>query len=300
MPSLLVAGGTGFIGTHLVSTACSSYAITSLSRTLPHPDDRLNNVEYLSADASDLCDLRKSLGHRSFDYVVNLSGLIDHSSFSLTGSKIIEDHFYSTLNLITALDLSSLKHFVQIGSSDEYGSGIAPQSELMRESPISPYAFAKTASTHFLQMLSISQNIPVTILRLFLVYGPGQSSQRLLPHIISNCLADRSFPVSEGHQLRDFCFISDVICAIMLTLRLSKPAGDLINIASGVPVTIRSVIERVVKYIGHGYPIYGAIPYRPGENIRLFANIGKASRILNWEPSISLDDGLKMTIDSFL
>lgn len=299
-PSLLVVGGTGFIGSHLVSAACSSYAITSLSRRLPPIQDRLHNVNYVSADASNLTDLRKCFAHVSFDYVVNLAGAIDHSPFSSSGSHLIDNHFHSTLNLIAALDISSLRHFVQIGSSDEYGSSMAPQSESCRESPISPYAFAKTASTHLLQMLSISESLPVTILRLFLVYGPRQSPQRLIPHIISNCLADRSFPVSEGCQIRDFCFVSDVVAAILLTLRLSKPSGELINIASGVPVTIRSVIERVVNHIGLGQPVYGAIPYRPGENMRLFANIDKSLDILNWKPCVSLDDGLKMTINSFL
>ena len=100
---------------------------------------------------------------------------------------------------------------MNIGSSDEYGSNRAPQNEMQRESPISPYSFGKTASSHFLEMLNRIDNFPSCSLRLFLVYGPGQNDHRFIPQIIEGCLSDNIFNTSKGEQIRDFCFVEDIV-----------------------------------------------------------------------------------------
>ena len=75
--------------------------------------------------------------------------------------------------------------------------------------------------------------------------------------------------------------------------------GEVINIASGIPVTIRKVIETVKVLIGQGEPLFGQIPYRPKENMELYADISKANNVLNWKPEITLEDGILRTIDSY-
>ena len=159
---------------------------------------------------------------------------------------------------------------------------------------------AKVASTHFLQMLHRTEGFPVVVLRLFLTYGPGQSTDRFLPQIIAGCLGDREFPVSEGAQLRDFCYIDDVVEAILLSLITKNALGEIINISSGIPVTIRSIIENVTEIIGGGNPKFGAIPYRIGENMELFADIGKAKSLLGWKGCVHIRNSLKVTIDSLV
>lgn len=296
-PHLLIVGGTGFIGHHLATAAVKEgWTVSSASLNQPSKDRLVDCVNYITVDLNDISSVKDKL-NISFDYVVNLAGYIDHTHFIDGGRKVIDTHFNGLLNLIEVLPRNNLKRFVQIGSSDEYGNVNAPQHELLRESPISPYAFAKTAGTHFLQMLYLTEKFPVTIIRLFLTYGPGQDKMRFLPQIIKGCLEDASFPTSAGEQLRDFCFISDTVDAIMLLFKSDELKGRIVNIGSGQPVTIRSVIMRVCLLIGKGQPQFGLLPYRVEENMALYANISEISKTLGWSPKVSLETGLIQTIN---
>ena len=180
---------------------------------------------------------------------------------------------------------------------NEYGNAKAPQHEGLREQPISPYSLAKVSSTHFLQMLHCTEGFPSVVIRLFLTYGPGQDKGRFLPQIIRGCLDNLTFPTSKGEQLRDFCYVDDSVEAILKALEVSEAEGEVLNVASGVPYSIRTMIEKVCELSGFGNPQYGDIPYRPGESMALYANISKAKNILQWEPSTSLNVGLQKTVD---
>jgi nucleoside-diphosphate-sugar epimerase len=294
-PSILIAGGTGFIGKNLLYIARNlGWKCTVLS--LRNPKKYEKNVDYIQVDLTDVILTKSLLADRTFDYVVNLSGYIDHSSYFDKGKAVIDAHFNGLQNLVNSLDRSNLKCFVQVGSSDEYGNVPAPQSEHMRESPISPYSFSKVSATHLLQMLYKTENFPSVILRLFLVYGEGQNGQRFLPQIIYGCINDLNFPVSDGMQLRDFCHVEDISYGIIAALTSDKGKGEVINLASGAPVTVREVITKVQSIIGLGKPIFGKIPYRTGENMNLYADVSKACRTLQWANDINLDKGLERTI----
>jgi len=296
---LLIVGGTGFIGRHLAVKAVQDYKVTVLSLTPPADKLMVKGVDYLQADITNLAKLKISLSNISIDYVVNLSGYIEHTGILKGGDKVIDIHFNGVQNLIQAINWKTLKRFVQIGSSDEYGDLSAPQHENMRESPISPYSLAKLASTHFLQMLFRTDGFPSVILRPFLVYGPGQNNMRFLPQIIKGCLLDEDIPVSAGEQLRDLCYIDDVTQGILMTLANNIVNGEVINIASGKPVVIRNIIEKVKNIIGKGNPKFGVIPYRTGENMELYADISKAKKILGWTPGVSIDEGIEKTINAY-
>ena len=296
-PHLLVIGGTGFIGHHLLkSVQQKGWQMTSVSLNPPTEERFVDCVRYLRFDMTDQTLVKKNLSD-DFDYVVNLGGYINHQLFLNGGRSLIETHFTALQNLLEVIPRGKLKRFVQIGSSDEYGNASAPQHETLREQPISPYSLAKVASTHFLQMLHLTENFPAVTLRLFLTYGPGQDTGRFLPQIIRGCLDDATFPTSAGEQLRDFCYVDDTVRAILQTLVVPEAVGNVINIASGEPVSIREMIEKICSLTGSGKPLYGEINYRPGENMTLYANISKAKRILNWESTTKLDEGLKKTID---
>ena len=149
-------------------------------------------------------------------------------------------------------------------------------------------------------MLYHNENFPAVTLRLFLTYGPGQDSGRFLPQIIRGCLDNATFPTSEGDQLRDFCYLDDTVRAILQALNVPKVDGEVFNIASGEPVSIREMIQKVCALTSAGNPQYGVVPYRPRENMALYANISKAKQMLQWEPAISLDKGLQKTSDCFV
>ena len=299
-PHLLVIGGTGFIGHHLLkSVQQKGWQITSISLNPPPKERFVTRVNYLYFDLSNSGLVKKYLAE-DFDYVVNLGGYINHKLFKDGGRNLIDKHFITIQNLVEVLPRNKLKRFVQIGSSDEYGNVPAPQFEELREQPISPYSLAKTASTHFLQMLYRTENYPAVTLRLFLTYGPGQDSRRFLPQIIRGCLDDADFPTSAGEQLRDFCYVDDIVRGIFQALTLTVATGEVFNIASGEAVSIHAMIEKICALTDSGKPQYGKIPYRPGENMSLFASVSKAKKVLQWKPLISLEEGLTKTINSFV
>jgi UDP-glucose 4-epimerase len=293
---ILVVGGTGFIGRHIVDRALTlGWTVTSLSLHSvlePLPP----SVRIISADAADGVALREGIRDAQFEYVVNCGGYIEHTLFCDGGRRVFDSHLRSTLNLVEVLDRSVLKAYVNIGSSDEYGRNPAPQTETQREMPIAPYSAGKVAITHLLQMLYRTEDFPATTLRAFLIYGPGQDRRRFLPQVIIGCLEGRNFPTSMGEQLRDFCFVDDVVEGIFATLGVQAARGEVINIGSGTAISIRTMIETVQRLIDRGDPQFGQISYRRGEHMQLYANVSKAAAILGWAPRMSLETGLDKTI----
>lgn len=298
--SLLVIGGSGFLGKNLIQAAHKHYDITCISHSSNNIESSLLSQPVVTLDCSNHQHLSDAILDRDFEYVVNFCGYVNHSSLLSGGRDVIIQHFNSTLNLVSCISRRKLKRFVQIGSSDEYGGDAKPpQSESLRESPCTPYSLSKTASTHLLQMLHRSEGFPAVIIRPFLIYGPGQSTSRLIPYAIENCLNKRTFSISTGTQLRDFCFISDFTSAILSTFKAPKVLGEVINIGSGKPVTVRHVVDSIAHKIGSGSPTYGELSMRKSESHSLYPSILKATQLLEWRPIVSLDSGLDQTIKSF-
>ncbi|MBT6050646.1 MAG: NAD(P)-dependent oxidoreductase, partial [Candidatus Scalindua sp.] len=100
-------------------------------------------------------------------------------------------------------------------------------------------------------------------------------------------------------QLRDFCYIDDIVDAIMKAAILPEARGRVINVASGTPVSIRNTIEKVINLIGNGKPCFGGHPYRVGESMQLYADISLARQLLGWEPCMTMEEGLKKTIEYY-
>ena len=294
---VLIVGGAGFLGFHLIKkmSLCSN-KITSISLHKPIGTRKIKGVKYLLFDIKNFNNIKNNLS-KNFDYIINMSGYVDHSLFSLKETKIMDSHFFGLMNLVKFfIHSKKLKKFVNIGSSDEYGLNLSPQDENLREMPFSLYSFAKTSSTHFLQMLHKSENFPAVICRIFLSYGPFQDKNRLLPQVILGCLKDKEFPVSSGDQIRDFCYIDDIIDAIILILKSKNIDGEVFNIGGGKPIQIKNLINKINKIIGKGKPLFGKIKMRKNENISLYANIKKIKKHINWIPKTNLDTGLKSTI----
>lgn len=293
---ILVIGGNGFIGRNVVLRAISlGWDVTSLSLSGSGPKE----ASCIAADITDLSGLSAALSHMQYHYVVNCGGYVDHTLFGCGGRKIMESHFDGLLNLVKALDRTALKSFINIGSSDEYGNNPAPQREDCRESPISPYSMGKLASSHFLQMLHRTEGFPGVTLRLFLTYGPGQDVKRFIPQIIKGCLADTDFPVSLGEQLRDFCFIDDVVDAIFSVMSSNMAKGEVFNVGSGKSTSIKSLTTKICSMVGKGNPQFGELPYRVGENMSLYADVQRIYDTLGWVSKVSLNEGLERTISSY-
>ena len=295
--TVLVVGGEGFIGQHLVSKLCNLKSCVVSIGTKVHSGTKAH--KYLSVDVRDKDKLGILLKDFDFEYIFNFCGYINHAPYCKNGRDVIDVHFIGLLNLLDQTCGSQLKCFVNVGSSDEYGSNASPQNESMREDAISPYSVAKVAGTQLIQALAKTENFPGVVVRPFLVYGPGQNMSRFIPQVISGCLEDLDFPVSKAEQLRDFCFIEDIIDGILLAATKKDALGEVINLASGNPTSIRSIIEEIVNLIGSGRPQWGKLNYRIGENMELYADITKAKKILKWKPKITMKEGLKEAIDFY-
>ena len=235
----------------------------------------------------------------SFTYVVNLGGYIDHSKFFVGGKRVIDNHFLSTINLLLSLKQRKLKRYLHIGTCDEYGANVSPIKENSREDPITSYAFAKLASINLLIMLNKTENFPATVIRLFLVYGPHQKNDRLIPQVINGCLKKKNFPVSKGNQLRDFCYVDDVINAIILSLIDKRALGEIFNVGSGKPVSVKFIINAISKIVKQGKPEFNKIPFRKNENLKLYPSVNKINRVLGWKPKTNINQGLAKTINYY-
>lgn len=256
-------------------------------------------VQVLRCDVRDRTALHTALqGHR-FDYVFHLGGYIDHTPFFSGGRAVVDQHLTGTLNLLEALDRDALRGFVYVGSSDEYGDAPAPQVESARGRLISPYAFAKRATAELLSMLAQREALPAVTVRLFLVYGPGQDRNRFLPQLITGCLRGERIPVSPGEQSRDFCYVGDIVEGMVRAACSERTRGEVLNLASGRAITVRQMVETVVRLVGRGTPEFGARPYREGESMALVADMTKTSTLLGWKATTRLSDGLRTTVASF-
>ena len=299
MKKILVVGGTGFIGYHIIKEAVKrKWLITSISLNKPKKKRFCKNVNYKTANLTNYKSLKKNLkGH--YDYVINAGGYGNHPDFNSAGIKLFKTHYIGLVNLIKILSKKKIKKFIQIGSSAEYGKIKSPQKENFECKPNTPYAIAKFSCTNFLLNFCKLNNFPGTVLRLFLVYGPNQDKNRILPQIIENSLKNKKFPVTEGRQYCDFCYINDVVKAIFNTLLSKKSNGEIINIGFGNPVKIKNIINFICKSIGMGKPQFGKIKYRKDVNMKLYPDITKAKRLLNWKPKIKFEQGIRFTVSSY-
>ena len=143
------------------------------------------------------------------------------------------------------------------------------------------------------------ERFPVTILRLYLVYGPKQDPNRLISNVINSCLLKKTFPCSNGNQYRDFLYVDDLIKAITSCFGNSNSIGKIINIGHGKPKKVKDIIELINRKVGTGIPEYGKIKLRKDELKILYPDIKLAKKILKWKSKISLKKGIDLTIKNY-
>jgi len=238
---ILIVGGTGFLGYHLAKKCLlKKWEVTSISTNSPKKIRFLPKVKYLTLDITK----KKLISQKiklNYDFVVNFGGYVNHSE----KLKTYKSHYIGCKNLADIFKVKKIKSFIQIGSSVEYGNIKSPQNE-NRKTDVkklkSTYGQAKLMATNYLLRLNKKHNFPCTILRLYLVYGPNQDNNRLIPHTLQECLNDKAFKCSSGKQHRDFLFVDDLIKAIFKCFNNKKSIGEIINIGSGKPHNVKKVI----------------------------------------------------------
>ena len=292
---LLIVGGTGFIGYHLANKAIRlGWNVTVVGREKTS-HQYFDNLNYIYHDLSKgvipkLCELK------DFDFVINLAGYIDHNRFFLGGSEVFKKHICITTNLINSLNVKTLKRFIQVGSSDEYGDNSGLKLEESKESPVTPYGASKLAATNLVRMLCKSEGFPATIFRPFSVYGPRQTHERLIPYLISACLFDRVVELESLSYERDFVFIDDLTDAIIMAFQTSLAPGIILNIGTGKGTSIEKV-KNLVENICNKKIAYTLS--RNSATLKSTVHVASTTQVrrnLNWRPKIDLETGIKSTI----
>lgn len=295
---ILIVGGTGFIGYHLAKKCLkNNFFVTSLSFRKPKKERYLKKVKYIQCDISNKNNLKKNI-KENFDYVVNLGGYVNHNE----KVKTFNSHYKGCKNLADFFKKKNIISFIQIGSSVEYGPIKSPQSETQNCSINklkSTYGKAKFLATKYLLGLFEKEKFPVTILRLYLVYGPNQDPNRLISSVINSCLLKKKFPCSNGNQYRDFLYVDDLVKAITSCFGNSNSIGKIINMGQGKPKKVKDVIKLINSEISAGIPEYGKIKLRKDEIRTLYPDIKRAKKILKWRSKISLKKGIYLTINSY-
>ena len=292
---ILVVGGRGFLGFHLIKKCVSlKMVITSISRRKPSKFQRLGKVEYKTCNITNLQKLKKIV-NGDYDFVVNLGGNIDHSN----KNKTYNSHYLGVKNLYDVFKKKKIERFVQIGSSSEYGKilGAVKESNICKPKMI--YGRSKLMATNFLFKKNKSKRFPLTILRFFQIYGPFQKTNRLIPFVISSSLKNKNFNCSEGSQLRDFLYIDDAIESIIKSFKREQSKGKIINIGYGTPVEVKKIILMINALIKKGKPKFGKLSLRIDESKNIYPDLKIAKKILGWKNKTSLQEGLVKTIQFY-
>ena len=290
---VLITGGTGFIGANLIAKCRNKkWDIVSLSL---NKKNNIKGIKEIKLNISHKNILFKKLNKFNIDYIINLAGHINHHE----KKKTYNTHFKGCKNLIDFAVKKKIKKFIQIGSSVEYGftkSPITSNNKLSVKNLKSTYGISKLKASNYLVNISKNRNLKYIILRPFLVYGPGQSINRLIPNTIINCLKNKNFNCSDGQQVRDFLYIDDFVNLVMECIENKNVYNKILNVGSGKPVKVKKIINSIQKLIKKGKPVFGKISLRKDEPLILFPNLKNTYKYLKWRPKKLLNIGLIDTI----
>ncbi len=289
---ILIVGGTGFIGFHLSKQLLKlNFIVHSISTKKPTKLNKLKNVKYIILDITKKKNFVKKINF-NYEIIINLGGYVDHSN----KIKTYLSHYNGCKNLIDFFKEKSLKFFLQIGSSLEYGDTGVPHREDQNCLPKANYAKAKFRAGKYIKKMSKKFKFDYLILRLYQIYGPNQKPNRLLPSSIVHLLKYKKFLCSDGNQLRDFLYVDDLISLFKLILTKNKYPNCVLNVGSGKQFRIISILRKIKKNIGKGQLKIGSLPMRKDETVHNYPNISKVKRTYNWRPKVNLSDGLRKTI----
>lgn len=305
--SVLVTGGSGFIGSHLVrrlvaggATVCvGTRAGTSLHRL----DDLAGRFKVAEIDLTDAKSIRACLDREMPRTIFHLTGAPaarrpapDFSDLPMA----MQGGYQAASALVEAAATAKMppESIIRAGTIEEYGDGPPPFREDQRERPISAYSASAVAASHFLQGLQPRVPFSLITLRLALTYGPGQSDDYFVPAVIKASVVGKDFTLTSGDRTRDFVHVEDVADAFVAAGRNAKSLrGEIVNVGSGQGHNVRNVAETIIKLARSAIRL---LPGEPSDRVvsvvdqRLDSN--KAKRLLNWQARIALNEGLKQTI----
>jgi len=309
--SVLVAGGAGFIGSHLVDRLVDErpenlvvvdnfYLGEDKIRNLSQAKDRFSSLKVYHQDASKMRSMKQILKSESVDVVFNLAVVC------LPVSLVQPKRTYDT-NVAIASTFCELlrkgffKTLIHFSSSEAYGEAKqVPMDENHPLKPTTPYGASKIASDHLVLSYIKTFGVDASIIRPFNTYGPRQHEGTyagVIPLTIRRILNDESPVINgDGLQTRDYTYVTDTADAAFKACLTKATRGKVVNIASGKEMSIKTLVSKIAELMNCGKPIMYDKP-RPGDVRRFIGSNRLAKKLINYEPKVDFEEGLRRTID---
>lgn len=299
--TILVTGGAGFIGSELVrQLAARGYRVRVIDNLVNGKrknvrDVLSDRVSFAQVDVRDLDTLGADLRRASVVYHLACLG-VRHSVHSPHENHDV--NATATLRLLSACRDAGVERFVYVSSSEVYGTARwAPMAEEHPTWPCTVYGASKLAGECYARAFYRTYGYPTVVVRPFNTYGPRShhegDSGEVIPKFLLRCLAGRPMVVfGDGAQTRDFTYVSDTAAGILRAGESAAAVGETINLGSGTETSINELARAVADIAGRpGAAIQHDAP-RPGDVLRLWADISAARAKLGYAPTVSLAEGL--------
>ncbi|MBK9291430.1 MAG: dTDP-glucose 4,6-dehydratase [Bacteroidetes bacterium] len=325
MKKILITGGAGFIGSHVVRlfvTKYPDYQIYNLDKltyagNLANLKDieHLPNYHFLKADIVDGELMQKLFALHQFDGVIHLAAE-SHVDRSIANPlEFVMTNVVGTVNLLNAAryhwkDNYEGKRFYHVSTDEVYGS-LGETGYFTEETPYdphSPYSASKASSDHFVRAYHDTYNLPVVISNCSNNYGPNQFPEKLIPLFINNIRHNKPLPVyGKGENVRDWLYVVDHARAIDLIFHKGKD-GETYNIGGHnewknidlIKVICRIMDEKLGRAPGTSEQLITYVKDRAGHDLRYAIDAGKLQRELGWTPSLQFEEGIRLTIEWYL
>ena len=309
---VLVTGGAGFIGSHLVeSLLAAGHEVAILDDFNDYYDPLIKraniaavskNVAIHAVDLRDAAAVRNVFHGEKFDTIAHLAARAGVRPSIQHPQLYYDVNVGGTLHLLEAARLIGVERFIFASSSSVYGiSKTVPFSEdLHLTQTISPYAATKIAGEFLCSTFSHLYQMRVVALRFFTVYGARQRPDLAIHQFTKKILAGQPIQqFGDGSTRRDYTYIDDIIQGVMASLNYTGPLFDLFNLGESETVQLKELIAAIEKVLGKKAKI-NELPEQPGDVPLTCADISKAKKLLGYNPKTKLHEGLPKFVDWFL
>ena len=301
--NVLVTGGAGFIGKHLVKSLLEkNYSVTIIDNFSNSTKKSISHliqagVKVIDGDIMNFQDMQEAV--KTKDIVIHLAAKISVPESIRNPSETFEINVNGTKNVLIACEKNNVKKLIVSSSAAVYGEGIENKKidEDGETKPISPYGESKLKMELEIKKIVSNKNIKYVILRFFNIYGIGQTDEYsgVITKFLKKIKQDKNLEIfGDGMQTRDFISISDVINSINIALLYDK-CGTY-NIASGNAITIKELARKMISLSGKNLKIMYS-NRKNGEINFSHASIDLAGKDLQFIPKMTLDDGIKELLD---
>jgi UDP-glucose 4-epimerase len=307
MSVMLVTGGAGFIGSHISERLLTlGHDVRVLDNFSTGKRENLasllDRIELIEGDIRDLSSVERAV--EGVECVFHEAALASVPRSVADPASSHDVNATGTLNVLLAGRDAGVRRVIYASSSSVYGnSPELPKRESMAVRPESPYATSKLAAENYCRVFSSLYEIECVSLRYFNVFGPRQdpsSQYAAVVPLFATALIEGRSPViyGDGEQSRDFTYVANVVDANLLAMSAEGAAGEVFNVACGRTSTVNELLARLQGIAGTSLSARYTDP-RPGDVKHSYADISKAQDALGLAPAVSLEDGLKLTFDSF-